>query len=228
MNVHLKIVFAQGPIVAFYIDLDLYFYNDLPVPTLYDAELTKQVVYNMDSWFQANTAHRYSYRGFMDMVEAFRDALRLSYSTRDIRWAVQHSVKQARDHILTLKLGQYLRTYWIEALDPAKLESVYIGPLRNDFDKWRGSLGDDRLFNNLCRFYKIANDRSTQAVLERLMARLDRTPAVPTYPETDLLDQELMQAVLGKLPAMPTYRGVPAVIQQKVELLVDGMHLTAK
>jgi hypothetical protein len=223
MSAHIRIVFAQGPVVAFYIDLDLYFYKGAPIPTIYDAELVKQVVYNIDSWFQAKTALRYSYQGFIDMVEAFRDALRLSYSTKDVIWAVQHSAKQARDYILVHKLGEYLRTFWIEALDPAKLESIYLEALRRDFDKLRRSLGDDRLFNHLCRFYKVAEnvDPVAQEILERLIIRLGRTPAVPTYPETDLLDQELMRTVLKRLPAMPTYRGVPALIQQKVEMLVD-------
>jgi hypothetical protein len=208
MSAHIRIVFAQGPVVAFYIDLDLYFYKGAPIPTIYDAELVKQVVYNIDSWFQAKTALRYSYQGFIDMVEAFRDALRLSYSTKDVIWAVQHSAKQARDYILVHKLGEYLRTFWIEALDPAKLESIYLEALRRDFDKLRRSLAENV-------------DPVAQEILERLIIRLGRTPAVPTYPETDLLDQELMRTVLKRLPAMPTYRGVPALIQQKVEMLVD-------
>lgn len=220
--VTLKINMVWRNVVAFTIDYDLYFYRMQPTPQLFDAELTPQIVYNFDTWFQAKTHQRYSLRGFTDMAEAFAAALQLTYSQEDLCGLGMDVAILTKQQTLVEQIKDYRKFYWIEILDPVKLDTKFAVLLRDKFDHFRSTLGDDQFYNNLCRFYHQAQlyNTTVAGVFERLIKRLDRIPAAPRYPATVELDNELMSVVRRQIFAkFSPYKNVPEDIVAKLNKL---------
>lgn len=223
-NVELKIHHVQGPVIAFSLNFDLYFLRTHPVPQIFDANLTPHVIANIDNWFQAKTQQRYSYRGFLDMMGAFAEGLKHTYSGQDLEHICRHAALAAKNFVLTERLGDYSKLYWVEVLDPIKLETVHAPAVRDKFEHLRAKLGDEEFFNNLCRLWKFASRHrpGLAAVFERLIQRLGRLPQEPRYPTTDDLDKDLQRAVLVTVleRGAAVYKGVPADIQEKMGILL--------
>lgn len=223
-NVDLKIHYVQGSVTAFSLNLDFYFLRTEPIPQIFDVGLTPQTVANIDSWFQAKTQQRYSYRGFLDMVGAFKDGLAHTYSRRDLEEICQKSALAAKSYVLTERMAEYGKHYWIEILNPVSLDTVHAQAIRDKFEHLRTKLGDDELFNNLCRLLKFAqrNRPGLVSVFERLIKRLGRIQQDPHYPETNDLDIDLQRAVLAIVleKGIAAYKGIAIDIQTKIESLL--------
>jgi hypothetical protein len=222
--VELKILLVRSDIIAFRVDLDFYYFRSLPIPQLFDADLTLQIIYNFDNWFQAKTHQRYSYRGFLDMAGAFADALNLTYSTDDINQLCGLAALAAKKFILTTKSSDYKKHYWVEMLNPVRLETVHADLVRSKFDEMRNKLGDDAFYNYLCRLWHLARAyRPTAAgIFERLICRLGRIPEEPRWPQTDALDKELVGAVLCLVcKSLNIYKNTPPDVCRKVEVLAN-------
>lgn len=222
MAVDLVIQHVLGDVVAFSIDLDSYFMRLQPVPRVYDNDLKPQLIPNIDSWFQAKTQQRYSHRGFLDMVAAFRCGLARSFSGDDLRAMAAQAAVTAKFAMLE-QLAQYRKHFWIELLDPAKLESVWAPRVREQFGELRAKLGDDDFHNYLCRLLKFATQHrpGLVKVFERLIERLGRLPQEPRYPYTADLDDQLVKTVLAGVVGRGVgfYRGVPDQLQRRLEML---------
>jgi len=212
-------------VAAFSIDFDLYLIKFLPVPQLFDGNLKPQIIPNIDSWFQVKTQQRYCYRGFTDMVDAFRQGLQRTYSLGDLHRAAAEAVLATKMALLE-RMGEHGKNFWVELIDPAKLEGVYAAKVREQFDRLRSKLGDDTFHNYLCRLWKFAlrHRPGVAPVFERLIEQLGRTPEEPRLPTTHALDADLQKAVLAKvLAGHPTvYKGVPPAIQARIEALSHG------
>ncbi len=223
MAVELKIRLVRNGVIAFHVGYDLWFLRTRPVPQLFNSALVQQIVYNFDNWFQANTHQRHSYQGFLDMAGAFEDGLRLSYSMDDLAALMASAAVEGKNYAIAERIGDYRKHYWIEVLDPVKLESIHADAMRQNFEKFRQKMGDDRLHNNLCRLWKLARQHRPSAALvfEKLIQRLGRLPEEPRYPATTDLDADLVRAVLGRLmgKSLGVYKGVDPDVQQKVEAL---------
>lgn len=222
MAVDLNLHSIDGRFVAFSIDFDLWFAQVEPFPRIYDADLRPQLIPNLDSWFQAKTQQRYSLQSFLDIVAAFRAGLSKSYSVNDLR-AVAHRAVLAAKSALFERMGEYGKHYWVEVLDPVKLETVWVPQIREKFDELRGKLGDDEFHNYLCRLWKFSTRHrpGLAIVFERFIKRLGREPADPKLPQTTTLDEDLCKTVLSTVVGRDTadYRGVPANIQERLEIL---------
>lgn len=221
-NVDLVIQHVLGNVVAFTIDLDAYFMTLQPVPRIFNYDLKPQLIPNIDNWFQAKTQQRYSHRGFLDMVTAFRCGLARSFSGDDLRIMAANSAIAAKTALLEL-LAEYRKHYWIELLDPAKLESVWAPQVREKFEELRSKLGDDEFHNYLCRLWKFSTQHrpGLAKVFERLINRLGKTPQEPKFPPTIELDDKLVKAVLTNVldRAAGSFRGVPEQLQRRLEML---------
>jgi hypothetical protein len=226
MAITFKIHLVHNNIIAFSIDYDLYFLKTLPVPQLFNADLVQQIVYNFDSWFQAKTQQRYCYRGVLDMAEAFADGLKLSYGLDDLRALTAATAVAAKNYVLTDRMSDYRKHFWIEILDPAKLDTTVAVHLREKFDHLRSKLGDDAFYNNLCRLWRLASKLRPGAatVFEGLIRRLGRVPEEPVYPTTPDLDSDLVKSVLVLMlgRGVGLYKGIAPAIQDKVERLQHG------
>jgi hypothetical protein len=219
--VDFKIHLVRNGVAAFSINFDLYFFRSQPYPQLFNDDLTPQTIHNFDNWFQAKTHQRYSYRGFMDMVGAFEEALKISYSLDDLKALAAQAALAGKKYVLTERMSDYRRFYWIEILDPIKFDSSYAELMRDKFEHFQQTLGTATFFNHLCRFHKIARkySQTIAGVFERLIRRLGHIPQEPSYPLTDDLDADLVKAVLGQVVGQDVYKAVPRVIQDKIEAL---------
>jgi len=224
MSVDFKIHHVHKSVIAFSIDFDFYFLRVNPVPQIFDINLTPHTIANIDSWFQAKTHQRYSYQGFLDMAGAFMDGLKHTYSGYDLEQVCERAATATKHFILTEKLSDYMKAYWIEAIDRVKLERIYVKIIRDKFEKLRIKLGDDELFNNLCRFYKNAynNYPKLAPIFDKFIKRLNRSLQDPHYPETVDLDNSMHKFVyimtLGH-GSIPEYKNVSLEIQNKMKLL---------
>lgn len=197
-NVEFRILYVTGPAMAFSLDNILYFFRTQPFPQIFDGHLTPQLIPNIDSWIQNKTQQRHSLRSFTDMMEAFADGLSHTYSVEDLVDVARRATLAARTIITTQKLADYSRVFWLESLDPSKLESVHLPGVRDNFESLRSKLGDDGFHNYLCRLLAfVTHHRPTLSpVIERLIQRLGKVSQTPVYPSTPELDIELQKAVL--------------------------------
>lgn len=222
MAVDLVLHSIDGPFVAFNIDHDLWFMRLEPVPRIYSEELKPQLIPNLDSWFQAKTHQQYSLQTFKQVVAAFRAGLAKSYSARDLREVAERATLAAKVALLE-RMGEYGKHFWVEVLDPVKLETVWAAQIRSKFEELRAKLGDDEFHNYLCRLWKFASKHrpGLTVVFERFINRLGREPVEPRLPQTDDLDAELCRAVLATVLDRDTasYRNVPSHVQERLEIL---------
>lgn len=222
MAVDLVLHTVDGPFVAFNLDFQLYFLRLEPIPRLYDENLKPQLIPNLDSWFQAKTHQRYSFQNFVDVVNAFKAGLSKSYSTPDLRSLVAETAVATKVALFE-RFPDYEKHYWIEALNPVKLESVWVPKIRDEFDSLRAKLGDDLFHNYLCRLVKFAERHKPGLiqVFTRFIKRLGREPIDPAMPVTVDLDVELCKAVDSAVldRGLPRYKGVPEQVQIRLEIL---------
>lgn len=222
MAVDITLHSVEGRFVAFNLDFQLYFMQLEPIPKVYDEDLKPQLIPNLDSWIQAKTQQRHSFQSFKDMVTAFQIGLSKTYSARDLKDVAERATIAAKIAIME-RMGEYGKHFWIEILDPVKLESVWVPKVREKFDELRKSLGDDEFYNYLCRLWKFAAKHrpGLVPVFARLIKRLGREPGDPHWPKTDELDADLVKAVLATVldKGQGVYRGVPPHVQERLEIL---------
>ncbi len=211
----------RGDFVAFNIDYTTYFMRFNPPYRIYDNDLQPQVIPNLDSWIQAHTQQRHGLQIFLDLVAAFKAGLDKSYSINDLKEILYKSTITAKLKMIDM-MGEYGKHFWIEVLNPVKLETVWVAKVREKFDELRQKLGDDEFHNYLCRMLKVASAHRPVLVpiIERLIARLGRTPSSPNYPVTDDLDVELVKSVCASvLDKTPTYKNVSHQVDIRLEML---------
>jgi hypothetical protein len=223
----ITIKYVSGETIAFQLGVDLWYLCMGPgIPCLYDDKLRKQVVPNIDNWLQAKTGHRYSYRTICDMAAAFATGLKCSYSAEDVVRVSAQVCRATVHHIFQTEIVEdYRRLYWIELLDPAKLPQQ-AHAIRDDFKRLKEKLGDEVLYNHLCRLWRVCTlqNPSEAAVFEKLIERMGRKVSDPKYPTTDEVDQLLCQRVVGTLlhRDIPQYQGVDEDVMRRVDDLQAG------
>ncbi len=221
MAVDLVLHTIDGPYIAFSIGFDLYFMQFDPIPRIFSEDLKPQIIPNLDSWFQAKTHQRHSLQSFKDVSAAFAAGLSKSYSVTDLRGVVAATVAATKTAFIE-RMGAYGKFYWVEMLDPAKLETVWADRVRQEFDKLKARLGGG-FYNYLCRLWKFSmRHRPLVApVFEKFIARLGMEPQDPVLPETVELDSELTRHVLANVlgKGTPSFKGVPPHVHQRLEIL---------
>lgn len=147
------------------------------------------------------------------MAAAFACADQSTYHARDVVRLCSLACHEAVAEIFKTKFANdYRRAFWIEFLDPTKLPEQ-AKSIRDNFDNLRAKLGDDQLYNYLCRLWKACHlqNPNEASVFERLINRMGRQAADPNYPDTSQLDSELAKNVISKLlhHDLPQYPNIP-------------------
>jgi hypothetical protein len=191
--------FVVGEITVFEIDGKLYYFRDRRgLPELFDQNLTKLIAPNLDNWLQTMTGQRYSLRGLRDMSAAFTSGLQCGISEEQARQLISNAILESKNHIFQSALASdYARKYFIELIDPVKIEIAHLPTITKNFNKLLKTCGAAHLYNYLCRFWQLCNHHSvsTAAVFENLIRRLGKEPATPQYPITAELDNDLAAEV---------------------------------
>jgi len=193
----IKYVFSR--IIVFEINNQIYYFHDNPnLPQLYDQQLNKLIVPNLDSWLQSKTSQRYSLRGLRDMATAFMSGMQCGISEGQAYQLILNAISETKRQIFQSALASdYARVYFIELMDPVKVEATHLPIITKNFNKLLKKCGRDRLLNYLCRFWQLCNQHSpsTSFVFENLIKRLGREPTTPHYPDTVELDNSLADEV---------------------------------
>lgn len=191
--------YVSGEVIVFEIDNKLYYFHDSPnLPQVYDQQLNKLIIPNLDSWIQSQTGQRHSLRGLRDMAAAFSCGVRCGISDKQGRQLISNVVIATKQQIFHSALASgYARAYFIELLDPIKIESAHLHPIAKNFDKLLKKCGPDRFYNYLCRFWQLCNQHSSSmaAIFENMIKRLNKQPTTPQYPTTTELDNNLVAEV---------------------------------
>jgi len=220
------IKYVIGEIVVFEVNNKLYYFKDgRNLPELYDEYLVKQIVPNMDNWLQTNTSQRYSLRGLRDMAAAFTDGLRCGIYEEDAIKFIKQAVQETKNTIFQSALtNDYAHAYFIELIDPIKVESTHLPTISKNLQKLRKKCGDARLFNYLCRFWQLCNHHAlgTAGVFENMIRRLGRTPTTPQYPNTTELDNDLLERVCHTVFKRQSLYHVPDEIVYNAKKLIGN------
>jgi len=209
-------------VVVFEVSNDLWYLRIGPgLPVIYDSNLKRQIIPNIDTWFQAKTGHRYSYQTVCDMAAAFAAGMKCSYSTNDVKSYCAAACRSTVDAIFkTKRAADYRRLFWIEMLDPMKIIN-YAHKLRDNLDRLRTKHGDDVLFNQLCRLWQICvyHNPNESVVFEKLVGRLNLRPKDPVYPDSTKIDTELIEYVVGNILSkhLSQYRNIPLKIVKNID-----------
>jgi hypothetical protein len=221
MAVSFVIHHATKNALAFAIDFSNYFLRIFPVPQLFNEALVPQIIPNLDNWFQARTHQRYSYRNVLDMMDAYLVGLSHTYSLTELEALTRHTIITTKNYLLTEKMGEYSKLFWIETLNPAKIDA-HIDSIRENFEHLATTLSKAEFHNNLCRLrmFVFHNRPGLVPIIERLIERLGGVPSTPVYPVSERLDKELQKTVVASVLANAAcYKNVAVGINEKLEAL---------
>ncbi len=195
---NLQIIYATQDVAGFIVDNELYFLKFGPnIPELFNSSMARLTIPNMDSWIQAKTHQRYSYLSLRDAATAFYQGLSSAYTTDDINNICGVVVRHTLDKVLKCGLiYEYILVYWIEAMGSNELEEC-LRKISSNFHMIRTTIGDDKLYNNLCRIHKMCKKYQPHSadVCEKLIRRLGRESYEPIYPATADVDQQVLSCV---------------------------------
>lgn len=198
----LRIVYANGKTAAFTVASKLFYIKVGPdLPELYDHDLKRQIVPNIDYWFQAKTQQRYSFRGVCDMVEAFNDGVAYGYQKDDFLKLSALVFDQTIAYIFRTNCARsFARSYWIELMEERQIRG-FISKIADGFDDYRRKYGDEKFYNYLCRLWKFCNFyvSSETATVERFISRLGKTPVEPHYPVVPIEEEIKAQIIRNDL-----------------------------
>jgi hypothetical protein len=217
----LDIKYVNGGAVAFTLNGELYYLKTGPdLPQLFDSNLRRLHIPNMDNWLQAQSQQRYSYRGLQDMMKAFAAGLKHSYVGRDFIAVCRHIFDTCRDAILKSAHTPYFaRTYRLELLEPKAIRAL-IKKLSNEFSDYRQNLGEERFFNYLCRIWQVCQlrDETSIVVVEKLIGRLERVPQEPVYKDSEDEEAARIMAVNKVITSeVPRFKGIEPKIVETVD-----------
>jgi len=222
----LNIKYASGFTAAFTINSQLYYIKTGPdFPKLYDENLKKLIIPNMDSWLQANTRQRFSYQTLTDMIKAFSDGLEHNYTKDDIVRICNHVFDLSRDYIFKTEYAKdYASIFKIELMDSRQIKKL-IRQIKENFQKFCDKYGKEKFHLFLCRLWKFCNlnDLNSSIIVEGFITRLGKVVQDPIYPtvnnEADI-KQKIVNNIVGSGHAK--FKGINDVIINNVRFVEDA------
>lgn len=198
----MDILYATEQVVACVIEQRRYYIQFGPdFPKIYDDTCKPLIVPNVDMWIQAKTHQRYDLRTLKDMTMAFIAGMRCAYSKSDVMKEAYNSCCITINEILTKGLiYDYTLVYWIEVLGNETIER-YLKTIAEKLEYVMEKMGKDRLYNDLCRIYRICVIRQIDSkdVCENLIKRLGSVVREPKFPDSRKIDQIIMNNVKTKV-----------------------------
>lgn len=222
----LKIIYANRETAAFTVASELFYIKIGPdLPELYDKNLKRQIVPNVDYWFQAKTHQRYSFRGICDMIGAFVDGIEHSYSRNDLTGICEIVFTKTVAYIFkTNHTRSFARSYWIEILEERQVKKL-VTKISNDFEQFHEKYGTDKFHDYLCRLWQFYNFYAPgeAPVVERLISRLGKTPTEPRYPVVEV-EQTIKEYILTDdlIRNIDRHKSVEQDIRQNVDRIQTG------
>lgn len=197
--VKIKIIYSHKYTAAFTIGPNLYYIKTGPdFPQLYDRDLKKLIIPNVDFWLQANTHQRHSFRNLCDMIEAFGDGINHSYNSGDLSEICGAVYDKTLSYIFKTGYARdFAGSYWIELLDENKMKKLVL-KISQEFDVFKKKY-EDRFYDYLCRIWQFYNMHipGESVTIERLIRKLGKTPREPIYPEVPA-EKEIRDSIITK------------------------------
>ena len=211
------IKYATSDIIAFEIDGEIWYLCLIGIPHIYNKDLKRQIIPNIDNWIQAKTKQRYGYASICDMATAFAMGMECSYTSQDI---AQISMSISQKILNTIFKGPYIhiynKLYWIEMLSPSKIvKNQKI--ISENFTHLVHEIGNNQLYKYLCRFRKACIYLNVDySVFEKLIRKMGLEPQEPQYPNSSKIDNEVIQQHIMNIPY---YKNVDPKIIMNIEKL---------
>lgn len=196
----LEIIWAFDRIIYFKIDSEFYYlYDQSGIWHILDADYKQLNIPNIDNWIESKTHKRYSLRTLQDMGKAFYSGVKTAYDIDEIRALCQKvSLYTIRKIMRSDFVYRYSLQYWIETLEQEDVEK-YLKLLRDNFEAIKSKVGELKLYNELCRIFKICQIRQLYGsdICLALINKLGKMVADPKYPNTDTMDKDIIEEVVG-------------------------------
>lgn len=181
----LEIKCVYGKTVAFTINSEMYYLQTGPdFPRLYSHEMKKLIIPNVDSWLQAQTQQRYSFRSLRDMMDAFVCGYNYHYSQEELTELVNKICGLTIDNIFKSKYAlDFSNAYKVELMEPKQVPKL-IQQMRDNFDQYNEKFGNEKFRAYLYRVWKYCNLHlsDSSAVVESLIHRAGGETQEPKYP----------------------------------------------
>lgn len=168
----------------------------MDLPKVFDENLNKLPIPNVDIWLQAQTNRKYSYADILKMADAFVDGLSSNFTKSDIQSIEQNLYDRIFKNIFSSQRTPiYINHYSIELMNQSKLQKL-IRKISEGFDELNKNLGPDRLCEYLHRILDkcVKSDIDDIDVLERLIDKLKIKDhkIVFTYPSDEKGTRDLI------------------------------------
>lgn len=212
--------------VAFTINHELYYLKTGPdLPKLFNRDLNKLIIPNLDTWLQAQTQQRYSYRGLKDMAAAFSSGLRHSYASDDLAGICGYIFDETVKMIFTTEYAHsYAVAFKVELMDPKQISKL-IEQIKGNFDSYTDRFGEERFYLYLCRLLKICNyhEPSESIVVETLIKRLGKRPREPEYQKVGD-GEKVRKQVIAKMTGtgLSRFKGIDQKVLDAVNEIQAG------
>ena len=216
------IKYANKNVIVIVINSILY-YIDTTLMNVYDRNMTKMNIPNIDSWIQSITQQRYSYQSVCDMGAAFEEGLKHTYSLTDIKMlsdtvsysTIQHIFKSTNAKI-------YATHYWVELADKEIMEKVAV-EIGSKLQIIQEKLGTEKLISYISRLYHSCDMHGydAKALFVKLAERLNQPMVDVKYPDTTDLDYSIAKAIWNEIHSnWPEIPGISDDIVNKSKLLI--------
>lgn len=168
------------------------------LPKVFDGSMRVLNISNIDNWISAKTQQRYSMRSLKDIMLAYAEGAKSAYSRHDVKEIILACIDLTVKRLSRSRaLDALNRIYWIESSSAATIDRL-VSKIRLDLDKFRENMGEDSLFNILCRIYKTCHLRGIEGadVCEAMASRLGRSMTDPIYPSIEEIKKEITGDIL--------------------------------
>jgi hypothetical protein len=175
----------------------IYFGPNLPV--VYDSNFRKQIIPNIDSWVLSFTNNRYGLDFLEAIAVAYYDGLCAAYSADDLKNVAEYSINLTLKRVARSEcLDLINKLYWIESSSTIDLNKL-IDKFSRHIDTLKTNIGQDELYNTLCRIYKTCLLRNLDNifVVESLINKMGMVVKEPVYPSLDSIYEKVNEEVLS-------------------------------
>lgn len=193
-----EILFSNDKVAAVQIAGDLYLIRlDPLLPEVFDKNLNKLIVPNIETWLSNNTMLQVNYKSLITQCLAFHKGFTASRYNKDRLSCIRDIVKITIMNIFRTELAsKYVTDYWIECTPRAKFSTKIISPIMKKTEYLIDKLGIRTFEDYANRIRKIVEDNTDVVVVDKMFRKLNLETREPSYPNTEELDNIVIHNVL--------------------------------
>jgi len=194
-----EILFSNDKVAAVQIAGDLYLIRlDPLLPEVFDHNLNKLVVHNIETWLSNITMLQVNYRSLIIQCLAFHKGFTASRYNKDRLSCIRDIVKLTVTNIFRSGLAsKYVSDYWIECTPRGRLPIKIIAPIMKKSNYLIEKLGRRTFEDYANRIRKIVEENN-DTTIDKMFKKLDLETREPAYPNTDALDNTVIYNVLAQ------------------------------